>query len=280
MKIIISLTILILFRTAWGSVEFIDSSFNVKNIEKGVEKYNKLILDEYEKNNDRPFFEYKKMINLFKKGGVCNIGMICQCGGDSFTYAIRGDEKRFFEIENKKLKNDQYLYQFPLSPKICYLLAGNLNIIKYLTEKRNANFAEINEKNFVGGNALFAATISGNIDVVNYLLSKGLEIKEPSAIENQTLLHAAAYGGNVEIFKLFISNKNENIKVVDNYGRTVLHHAVRGDSVDMVKYLINSRFDLTKKDKSNQTALEYAKTKKNPSKKIIKLLEQAEKKKK
>lgn len=79
---------------------------------------------------------------------------------------------------------------------------ASMDIIKFLVEKG----VDINEKDpILGGNVLNIAASEGRIDVVNYLLEKGAEIDISEPEKNP--LFGAIYGGYKDIVETLIAHK-------------------------------------------------------------------------
>lgn len=95
--------------------------------------------------------------------------------------------------------------------------------------------SNINAKNSTGDTALFMACKSGNIKVINALLSKNADVN----IGNNnkiTPLMMAAYTNNTVLIKILIKAK-ANIKTEDYRGRNALDYANMGNANDVIDLL-------------------------------------------
>ena len=120
------------------------------------------------------------------------------------------------------------------------LQGGHLEVVKYLIDERNVSIGSVTEVMGVGIPALFAAARYGHLHIVKYLV----EIKGEDVLHEicggYTVVFAAAVSGNVELLQYFVS-KNCSMKCTDDTGETPLHHAARSpaDRADAVAYLID-----------------------------------------
>jgi ankyrin repeat protein len=70
------------------------------------------------------------------------------------------------------------------------------------------------------------------------------------------LLFGAARSGNLEVVRYFITNGLE-LKVKNSNGETPLFNAVKSGNLEVVKYLVEKGLDVNAKDNSGNTALCY-----------------------
>jgi ankyrin repeat protein len=79
--------------------------------------------------------------------------------------------------------------------------------------------------NKTGASLLIIASIKGYIDVVKYLITKGVDINYISKIGN-TALHVAALNGNIDVVKELLNNPNCNNIMFNKKGYTPLQLAI------------------------------------------------------
>ncbi|XP_051158715.1 ankyrin-1-like [Leptopilina boulardi] len=146
------------------------------------------------------------------------------------------------------------------------ILSGNINLVKYLIK----NGANINVTTKSGETPILLAIKNQFVDIVSYLLKSGANINS----ENSPLLFHAISLNNYPIVELLL-NKGHSIDYIGNYGNqdgyTVMHLAIKGNNINIVDALLKKNFDLdtcTEKD----YLLHYAIDKNNEDI-IIKLIE-------
>ncbi|SIT39423.1 putative ankyrin repeat harboring signal peptide protein [Paraburkholderia ribeironis] len=116
---------------------------------------------------------------------------------------------------------------------------------------------EIEDK--AGENALMMAALVGDLDFVNLLVAKDAEINK----KGWAPLHYAAANGNDDIVKVLLDH-SAYVDAGSPNGTTPLMMAARGGHVSTVKLLLDNGADLTVKNQIGMTALDFAKTYKEP----------------
>ncbi|RDK03870.1 ankyrin repeat domain-containing protein [Paraburkholderia lacunae] len=116
---------------------------------------------------------------------------------------------------------------------------------------------EIEDK--AGENAMMMAALNGDIDFVKLLIAKDAEVSK----KGWTPLHYAAANGHDDIVKLLLDH-SAYIDAGSPNGTTPLMMAARGGHVSTVKLLLDNGADLTVKNQIGLTALDFAKTYKEP----------------
>jgi uncharacterized protein len=110
-----------------------------------------------------------------------------------------------------------------------------------------------------GENAMMMAALTGDIDIVKQLIAKDAEVNK----KGWAPLHYAAANGNDDIVKLLLDH-DAYIDTASPNGTTPLMMAARGGHVSTVKLLLDSGADLNVKNQLGLTALDFAKTYKEP----------------
>ncbi|MFM0336627.1 ankyrin repeat domain-containing protein [Paraburkholderia fungorum] len=116
---------------------------------------------------------------------------------------------------------------------------------------------EIQDK--AGENAMMMASLNGDIDFVKLLIAKDAEVNK----KGWAPLHYAAANGNDDIVKLLLDH-SAYVDAGSPNGTTPLMMAARGGHVSTVKLLLDNGADLTVKNQIGLTALDFAKTYKEP----------------
>ncbi|MFM0035623.1 ankyrin repeat domain-containing protein [Paraburkholderia strydomiana] len=116
---------------------------------------------------------------------------------------------------------------------------------------------EIEDK--AGENALMMAALVGDLDFVNLLIAKDAEVNK----KGWAPLHYAAANGHDDIVKVLLDH-SAYVDAGSPNGTTPLMMAARGGHVSTVKLLLDNGADLTVKNQIGMTALDFAKTYKEP----------------
>ncbi|RSL75559.1 hypothetical protein CEP51_010748 [Fusarium floridanum] len=100
---------------------------------------------------------------------------------------------------------------------------------------------------------LFAATSEDNIEVVQDLLSKGVNVHAFDPCGNTSLIYAAIFG-HLSIAEALVAN-GADIAWVNNEGETALHKAAKEKHMSLVSFLIEKGADIHAGDISGSTPL-------------------------
>ena len=157
-------------------------------------------------------------------------------------------------------------YEFLLFPAFLLLLIGcsstvnspmqydDSDHVKSIMRKDPAN---INEKNEDGNTFLHIAVHEGNIDMAQYLVSKGADINVKDNL-NQTPLQIAIDEGNVELAKYLIF-KGADVDVQNLFSKaTPLHSAVDKGSFEIAKLLVLQGANINAKNSDQESPLYIA----------------------
>ncbi len=108
-----------------------------------------------------------------------------------------------------------------------------------------------------GENALhMLARKPGQIEMMSYFMSKGVDINKADLNGNTPLILAAASNRDTATIR-FLLNNTRNINAATPKGVTALAQALRGNSLDVVNMLLAKKADLTFRDKDGNTAAFY-----------------------
>ena len=135
----------------------------------------------------------------------------------------------------------------------------------------------VNDLNQRGDTLLIVAAYNGQAEAVALILKQKNVAIDAKNKMGLTALTAAAFKGEVEIAKTLIAAK-ANANAANESGQTSLMFAALAGRTKMVDYLLQVGADPKAKDKSGHTALSLAKG--QEAKEVVKLLEEAERKKK
>lgn len=135
--------------------------------------------------------------------------------------------------------------------------SGDVARIEFLMTLNPDTISTYNENGF---SPLIIASYRNQVKVVEFLLSKGVDVNADSP--EGTALIGSCYKGNIEIAKLLLEHK-ATINAQNEQGTTPLIFAVQGNNVSLVSLLVTSGANKEMKEKSGRTAMDYAKEKQN-----------------
>ncbi len=107
-----------------------------------------------------------------------------------------------------------------------------------------------------GENALHSLARRGKKDIVEYFLSKGVDVNQKDKEGNTPFMIAAASNQNPDIIGLLLP-KVKNINEKNNAGATALALAVRGNSAQVVQAILNAGADVNTVDNSGNNLVSY-----------------------
>ncbi len=110
----------------------------------------------------------------------------------------------------------------------CY--RGNTEVAKFLIN----NGADLNYNNAMG-TPLMAAVVKNNIEIVNLLLEKNVNVEQKDANGTTALIYAAMFK-NHEIAKSLIKAK-ATYETKDNRGNSALDYAILADDDQLIEIL-------------------------------------------
>ncbi|WP_233849327.1 ankyrin repeat domain-containing protein [Paraburkholderia sp. HD33-4] len=116
---------------------------------------------------------------------------------------------------------------------------------------------EIQDK--AGENAMMMAALVGDLNFVNLLIAKDAEVNK----KGWAPLHYAAANGHDDVVKVLLDH-SAYVDAGSPNGTTPLMMAARGGHVSTVKLLLDNGADLSVKNQIGMTALDFAKTYKEP----------------
>ncbi|XP_062611705.1 serine/threonine-protein phosphatase 6 regulatory ankyrin repeat subunit B-like [Saccostrea cucullata] len=105
-----------------------------------------------------------------------------------------------------------------------------------------------------GCTVLHSACRGGSVEVVYFLIEKGMDINSLTN-DGKTILHIACLNGKFEVCVYLAENHPHLLNVKDKSGNTVLHAAAWGDNVQIVKLLIEKKMDINALREDGETIL-------------------------
>ncbi|XP_046585228.1 putative ankyrin repeat protein RF_0381 [Haliotis rubra] len=143
---------------------------------------------------------------------------------------------------------------------------GNKKVVDLLVSE-GCNLSDVDDR---GRNILHVACLSDNVDLVKYLISRGIPDIESKGQDGRTPMMYVTEKGNQKVFDLLVS-KGCKLSVVDDLGRNILHVACLSDNVDLVEDLfLRGIADIESRGEDGGTPVMYAAQ--EGSKRVIDLL--------
>ncbi|KAL3873072.1 hypothetical protein ACJMK2_036231 [Sinanodonta woodiana] len=133
-------------------------------------------------------------------------------------------------------------------------LSGQLEIVIYLLQTYPTMLHEVDN---MRRTPVHCAAASGNIALLSYLIDSGTDPWSTTA-EEETLLHVACFKGMLEMSLQLIQTYPSMLHQVDKKKRTPAHCAAESDSIDLLSYLIDCGTDPWCKTSQEETLLHKA----------------------
>ncbi|XP_046341938.2 serine/threonine-protein phosphatase 6 regulatory ankyrin repeat subunit A-like [Haliotis rufescens] len=137
--------------------------------------------------------------------------------------------------------------------------AGHTNVFDLLVY-RGGNASAVDDR---GSNILHVACFFGKVKMVMHIISQNIVEINSRGVYGRTPLLMASAKGNIELFDFLVS-KGGNMSVIDENNDTILHTACLEDHVEMVTHILSqSVVDVNAKNKYGITAAMTAKNRNN-----------------
>lgn len=135
-----------------------------------------------------------------------------------------------------------------------------LDIVKSIIERDPSSINEKDPNTF--NTPLFIAVLSGNLDIVEFLLNTGVDVddaREEDCKEEKswTPLFGTIMKCDIEMTKLLLSF-GANVNSQDHFGRTYVHWAVVNHQLDIVELLLSFKANVDIRDQDGKTPLDLA----------------------
>lgn len=127
---------------------------------------------------------------------------------------------------------------------------GHIDSVKLIVEVNDVDLSKYdNNKHF--NPIIYAASYSGNKELVQYLIDKGADPNAKTS-GNETALHRAARGGHLDVVKLLVAyGADLNIIYNANGGLSPLSRAAESGNLEVVKYLVEKGADVNYTNESS-----------------------------
>ncbi|KAL0262557.1 hypothetical protein SLS55_001525 [Diplodia seriata] len=133
---------------------------------------------------------------------------------------------------------------------------GHVDVVKIFLQHSRKDAAFLEKRDDLGRTALYAAALSGQVNVVAYLLDQGAGVKSNS-IRTWEPLHAAAFNNHPKVARLLI-DRGADLEVSTNLDLRPLQIAAAKGHLDMVQLLLERGARVSARNRLGLTPLTYA----------------------
>ena len=202
----------------------------------------------------------QKEITVYMLKHYPRLGFICDNNGvQVIHYAAMGGSIEVIDyfidrkVDVDVLDNDKNT----ILHKACQK-PGNEEMVYYLTQK----YPHMKHQQTLSGESpLHKAASAGSIQIIEHLISEGLDINQCNN-KGSNILHLtclrAPQDKMLSVVKHLIEHFPSLQRVRNNFGATQLHYAAAGGSVDVLEYLVGIGYDINDKDTDGETVLHWA----------------------
>ncbi|XP_046557360.1 ankyrin repeat domain-containing protein 50-like [Haliotis rubra] len=131
---------------------------------------------------------------------------------------------------------------------------GQVEMAKYILSQ---NIVDINSRTRKGATPLMKAAYIGHKDVFEFLVNKRANVSHVDD-NGDNILHYASIWGNAEIVQYILSHDLVNINSRGRYGATPLMKAAHKGHIDIFEYLVNTKANVSLFDFERDNILHYA----------------------
>lgn len=141
-----------------------------------------------------------------------------------------------------------------ISPLWSACFYGQMEIVKYLIEQKNANINQSDRSQF---SPLGIAVSRNQLRIAEYLLNKKCDINNPDHFHRNPM-SIACRNGNLRMLKLLVKH-GMVLDQPDNLGETPFSNAIKHGYLEIMKYLVETvKVDVNKPNRNNQSPLYVA----------------------
>ena len=131
---------------------------------------------------------------------------------------------------------------------------GDLDQLRALVEQ---NGSDLDARDTYGRTAMHWACEEGHLEVLQYLIESGADIRIPDGVA-RTPMHWACFGGHLDCVR-YLRKNGAHINAIDCEQKTPLYLAcTTNDNLDVVRYLTREGANIHTKTKYQYTALQIA----------------------
>jgi ankyrin repeat protein len=205
---------------------------------------------EYEAKRRQPNAEIVR--NLIEKGAKVNAEK--EGGYSPLMLAAQRGSLPIVRYLLQKSANTDSIAKGPSGFALAYVMnfaaqSGNIDLVKFLVSKG----LSVNETNDSGDSPILEAARSGNLSLVKYLISKGASIRATQS-DGTTLLHLGAFSGNVNLVKFLVA-QGLDVNATNNQKESPLVNAALSGDFETVKFLVEKGGGFAKQGTNASIAL-------------------------
>lgn len=190
-------------------------------------------------------------------------------GRSALNWAVRNKDQGIARLLKDHLASIDMYDNTRQSPLTLAIQAGDTDMMQLLIGK---HYYDIEDGNTLNPQPLMAAVDCGRIEAIDVLLQAGAHVDIQDQYGNTPLLKAIS-GNKVDIIRRLLQG-GAKVDMADNYGRTPLMQAVDHKRGEVIDLLIRHGADLDIA-RHNSTALDMARSARDPDSGIISMLEKA-----
>ncbi|XP_046552968.1 putative ankyrin repeat protein RF_0381 [Haliotis rubra] len=209
----------------------------------------------------------RKVFDLMVRKG-CNLSVEDDSGSNILHYAcVSGNVQIVESIHSLKVADKDSRGINGATPVMVAAENGRRKVFDLLVRKGCNLLVEDDS----GSNILHYACVSGNVQIVESILSLKVADKDSRGKNGATPVMVAAQNGRRKVFDLLV-RKGCNLLVEDDSGSNIHHYACVSGNVQFVDYIFSQGLDdQNSKDENGQTPMMVAES--EGSEKVISLLE-------
>ncbi|XP_062619035.1 putative ankyrin repeat protein RF_0381 [Saccostrea cucullata] len=115
----------------------------------------------------------------------------------------------------------------------------------------------LNHINNYGWNAALYAARGGNVEIIEFLAEKGVDMTQKTK-DGNNILHIACVSSRIEMCKHIIQHYPDMLNHINNYGWNAALYAAKGGNVEIIEFLAEKGVDMTQKTKDGSNILHIA----------------------
>lgn len=197
-----------------------------------------------------PYDKDFKLMTYFQSKGL-DINSVDKAGNGIFNYAAKtGHIALMNSLLKKGIKGTDEAFIFAANGTRGS--ANGIEVYKYL-ERIGLNPNVSNEEGITPLHVL--ASRSKDLEIINFLLEKGLDVSTKDLKGNNAVMNAASRNDLIVVKTLV--EKLKTINTINKHGQSALSLALKGNSPDMVTYLIEKGYDTTIIDADGNNLVYY-----------------------